>query len=142
MAKITHLPAQPFGDGTYRMALGDAEIRELETGLHLENRGTYSVATKVCHNPRPIYETFAMIMSGRIESDGTTVGNAFQSGASMGDIQRIIVLGLVGGGMDRDEAWELVRRNGPPHVPLNDQWEIAAALVYAVLCGIDETAGG
>ncbi len=140
MAKITHLPAQPFGDGVYRMELGPDQLRELETGLKLEKCGTCMVATKVNPHPKPIYETFAGLMSGRIETEGRTIGNAFQSGASMIDICNINRLGLIGGGMSDADAAKLVRENEPPHRPLNDLWEIAAALVYATLCGVEEDA--
>lgn len=91
-------------------------------------------------HPKPIYETFAGLMSGRIETEGRTIGNAFQSGASMVDICNIIRLGLIGGGMSDAHAAKLVRENEPPHRPLNDLWEIAAALVYATLCGVEEAA--
>lgn len=151
MTKLTHLPAQPFADGVYKMALGPAELYELEHGPRAvripigDGGGTVEVTPMRANFGAPkrgVYEVFASIMSGRIEANGTTIGNAFQSTASVDDITTIVRLGLIGGGMKADEARALVASNGPPHRPLNELWEIAAALVYAVLCGIDETVDG
>lgn len=146
MHKLTHLPAQPFGDGIYKMALGDAQLYELEHGprtvrIPIGDRGAEVEVTPLRPNfgapTRAIYEIFAGIMSGRIEADGATIGNAFQSAASMTDIVTIVRLGLIGGGCSEAKAAKLVRDYGPPNRPLNELWEIAAALVYAALCGVE-----
>lgn len=149
MGKLTYLPAQPLAGGIYKMALGPAQLFELENGPRTVWKPIGEGGAEVEITPlrrdsgaptRAIYEIFAGIMAGRMEVDGTTVGNAFQAGASMSDIANIVRLGLIGGGMEASEAAALVAANGPPHAPLNDLWEIAAALVYAVLVGVEEPA--
>ncbi|WP_313393567.1 GTA-gp10 family protein [Sphingobium yanoikuyae] len=137
MPKLTYLPAQPFADGIYRFELGRAELLELETGFNEERLRMVGVT------PRPIMETFSSIMAGRMPTaDGGTVGNPFIARASTQDIANIVRLGLRGGGMDASEAAKLVEKHSPPHQPLSYLWDIAAALVYAYLVGIDEADNG
>jgi hypothetical protein len=133
MPKLTYLEAQPLGDGVYKMELGRDQIVELETGRvpHMGGlrRGDLT--------PKPIYAIFSSIMSGRMEGG---VGNPFASHAASADICNVVRLGLEGGGMESDKAARLVQDYSPPNRPLNELWDIAAALVYAHLNGVDEEA--
>ncbi len=134
MSKLTYLPAQPFAGGVHRFELGAAQIIELETGRTMRT-GLRQVGVV----PKPIYATFAGIMSGRLpDADGGTIGNPFASQASAIDIQNVVRLGLEGGGMDAGEAARLVRENSPPHKPMSELWDIAAALVYAHIEGVEQ----
>ncbi|MFP5434172.1 MAG: hypothetical protein ACLGIM_13810 [Alphaproteobacteria bacterium] len=136
MAKLTYLPAQPIGDGVYRLQLGRLEVFELETGM-VAGGGLRQIGV----TPKPIHLIMSSIMSGRIEDGAAgTVGNPFASVASESDILNVVHLGLVGGGMDRDDAWEIVSKFGPPNRPLSEMHDIAAALVYAHIVGVDNEA--
>lgn len=138
MAKLTYLPAQPIGDGVYELKLGSAQIFELETGRSSSRGGLRCVDVQ----PKPIYAIFSSIMSGRLEDgNGGTVGNPFASQASSGDIRTVVRLGLEGGGMDSSEASRIVREFGPPNRPLSELWDIAAALVFAHLQGVEQDEG-
>lgn len=136
MNKLTYLPAQPIGNGVYRMELGTMEIFELETGM-VPGGGPRQLGA----TPRPIHLILSSLMSGRIEDgEGGTVGNPFASIASEGDIRNVVRLGLIGGGMDKDDAREIVNKFSPPHRPLSELHDIAAALVYAHIVGVDDVA--
>ncbi|EZP72348.1 hypothetical protein BV96_01781 [Sphingomonas paucimobilis] len=136
MSKVMHLEAQPFGDSHYRMAIGPDEIFELETGMSRNGR-----LPELGQKPMPIFELFANIMSGRVETEDGSIGNPFRSGASQASICNVVRLGLIGGGeCTPPEASDLIKRFGPPNRPLKELWDIAAAVLYAALVGIDENA--
>lgn len=144
MSKVMHLEAQPFGNSKYRMALGPDQLFELETGM--SRTGGIIAGGMPRHfgvKPMPIFELFANIMSGRVESDDGSIGNPFRSGASEANICNVVRLGLIGGGeCTAREARDLIDQFGPPHRPLMELWDIAAAVLYAALVGIDEKTNG
>ena len=142
MVKVMHLEAQPFGDSHYRMALGSDQIFELETGMPVVGGLVAGGSPRLFGvKPMPVFELFANIMSGRVEAEEGSIGNPFRSGASIANICNVVRLGLIGGGeCSAQEAQELIDEFSPPNRPLKELWDIAAAVLYAALVGIDENA--
>ena len=69
MNKLTYLPAQPIGDGVYRLQLGRLEVFELETGM-VAGGGLRLIGV----TPKPIHLIMSSIMSGRIEDGAGGTG--------------------------------------------------------------------
>ena len=141
--KVTYLAAQPFAGGTYRMELGPDQIMEIETGMSRSSDHMVTMQRYFGVKPMPIFELFSHIMSGRVEQGEGSIGNPFRSGASMALISNVVRLALIGGGeCSPADARQLVADNAPPHCPLQELWNIAAAVMYATLVGIDESGNG
>ena len=141
MRKATH-PEQQFGDAVYRFELTPDQIFEIETGMPM-NGGLVAggVPRFFGLKPMPIFELFSNIISGRVEAEGGSLGNPFRSGASMANICNVVRLALIGGGCDPAKARELVEENAPPNRPLQELWDLASAILYVSLVGMDEANG-
>lgn len=139
----------PFGTGVYKFALGVPQCLELER--------KWGSIGKIAGD----------VMVGRIAlgsgGDGnpfspdaeSSVGSPFHSAVSVPMLRDLLIQGLIGGNHGVEEgveatvnprrAKELVDTYGPPERPVEEAWNVAAALVYAVMMGVDpqpETAAG
>lgn len=115
-----------FADGTYRFALGLAQIHELQTKCGIGIGGLY-----------------ARVLQGRM-SDDIEVAHPGYAAYHVDDVVETVRQGLIGGGMaivDGVEskvgpmrANELVERYLHP-LPLKQQWDLAAAILFAKIEG-------
>ncbi len=115
-----------FANGTYRFALGLAQIHELQTKCDVGIGGLY-----------------ARVLQGRM-SDDITVAHPAYGAYRIDDVRETVRQGLIGGGegiVDGAEikvgalrANELVERYLDP-MPLSEQWNLAAAILYAKIEG-------
>lgn len=121
----THIDIQ-FADGTYRFALGLAQIHELQTKCKIGIGGLY-----------------ARVLQGRV-ADDVSVGHPAYGAYEIDDLTETVRQGLIGGAMgwvnDAEikvgpmRANELVERYLLP-LPLADQWNIAASILFAKIEG-------
>lgn len=147
MAKLTHLPAQPFANGEYCFRIDRAAVLYLETGRAVN---PLSPVHAPRHRPRPLFEIARDIMAARLPTADGTEGNPFASVAAESDIRAIIYSAIVCGNrgmigkkvveVDSEDALALLREYGPPNRPLIQLWDIAAAILYAYLVGVEADA--
>jgi hypothetical protein len=115
-----------FADGTYRFALGLEQIHELQTKCKVGIGGLY-----------------ARVIQGRVQDD-ISVGHPAYAAYFMEDLTETVRQGLMGGGAGMVDglevkvgalrANELVERYLMP-MPLQEQWNLAAAILYAKIEG-------
>lgn len=115
-----------FADGTYRFALGLAQIHELQLKCKIGIGGLY-----------------ARVVQGRM-ADDVSVGHPAYGAYHVDDLIETVRQGLIGGEyglVDGAEvkvgpmrANDLVTRYLMP-MPLVDQWNLAAAILYAKIEG-------
>lgn len=120
-----------FADGTYRFALGLAEIHELQTKCKVGIGGLY-----------------ARVLQGRV-ADDVTVGHPAYAAYHIDDLVETVRQGLIGGGqalvngqevkVGSLRANELVERYLLP-LPLMEQWNLAAAILHAKVDGYEDPA--
>lgn len=120
-----------FADGDYRFALGLEQIHELQTKCKIGIGGLY-----------------ARVVQGRMAED-TTIGHPAFSAFHLEDVRETVRQALIGGGaglVDGQEvkvgalrANELVERYLDP-MPLVEQWNLAAAILYAKIEGYEPPA--
>lgn len=118
-----------FADGTYRFALGLAQIRELQTKCGAG-----------------LGEIYARVIQGRVPDQLAEPGGGHPAFAryTLDDLYETIRQGLIGGGqamVDGAEvtvgpmrANELVQRYLEP-LPVAQWWDLAAAILYATIEG-------
>jgi hypothetical protein len=121
----THVDLK-FADGEYRFALGLAQIHELQTKC-----GT------------GIGAIYARVVQGRV-TDDIGVGHPAYAAYHLEDLRETIRHGLIGGGegvvdglpvkVSPLRANELVERY-LEDMPLAEQWNLAAAILYAKIEG-------
>lgn len=121
----THIDLE-FADGTYRFALGLAQIHELQVKCKIGIGGLY-----------------ARVLQGRI-ADNVEVGHPGFAAYHVDDLIEPVRQGLIGGAMgwvDGQEvkvsalrANDLVTRYLLP-LPLSQQWNMSAAILYAKIEG-------
>ena len=126
----THIDLE-FADGTYRFALGLAEIHELQTKCNVGIGGLY-----------------ARVLQGRMRED-IAVGHPGFAAYHLEDLIETVRHGLIGGGqgiVNGEEikvgalrANQLVERYLHP-LPLIEQWNIAAAILHAKVDGYEDPA--
>lgn len=126
----THIDLK-FADGEYTFRLGLAQIHELQTKC---GAGIGAI--------------YARVLQGRAQGD-VLVGHPAFAAYEIVDLVETIRQGLIGGGegivsgqsvkVGALRANELVERYGPgaPGVPLKDMWDIAAAVLYAMIEGYE-----
>lgn len=115
-----------FGDGTYRFALGLAQIHELQTKCKTG-----------------IGAIYARVIQGRVEGDNS-VGHPAYAAYHLDDLVETVRQGLIGGAwgmVDGQEvkvgpmrANELVERYALA-MPLGELWNVAAAVLFAKIEG-------
>lgn len=115
-----------FADGTYRFALGLAQIHELQGKCGVGIGGLY-----------------ARVLQGRVPGE-VDVGHPAYAGYYLDDVVETVRQALIGGGegmVDGQDvkvsalrANELVERYLHP-MPLVEQWNLAAAILYAKVEG-------
>lgn len=115
-----------FADGTYRFALGLAQIHELQTKCGVGIGALYS-----------------RVIQGRLEGD-VSVGHPAFGAYHIDDLVETVRQGLIGGKEGEVDgqkvevgalrANELVERYLTP-MPLVEQWNLAAAILYALVEG-------
>lgn len=120
-----------FADGTYRFALGLAEIHELQTKCKVGIGGLY-----------------ARVLQGRVQND-ISVGHPGFAAYHLEDLIETVRHGLIGGALGivngqeikvgALRANELVERYLHP-MPLVDQWNLAAAILHAKVDGYEDPA--
>jgi hypothetical protein len=125
----------PFANGTYRFKLGLAQIAELQTACDVGIGGLY-----------------ARLLRGRYRLDGAPLGLATEAGFHLADVIEPIRQGLIGGrrGEVDGAAVEvtsiaaarlvenyLCARDGTLRVPLREAWNLAVAIVGALIEGYD-----
>lgn len=120
-----------FADGTYRFALGLAEIHELQTKCKVGIGGLY-----------------ARVLQGRVRDD-IEVGHPGYAAYHLEDLVETVRHGLIGGGtatvngqevkVGAMRANELVERYLHP-MPLMEQWNLAAAILHAKVDGFEDPA--
>ena len=121
-----------FADGTYRFALGLLQIHELQTKCGVG-----------------IGAIYALVVQGRV-ADDITVGHPAYAAYHLEDLRETIRQGLIGGGeglvdglavkVSALRANELVERY-LADMPLVEQWNLAAAILYAKIEGYKPTDG-
>lgn len=124
----THIDLK-FADGTYRCALGLAQIHEIQDKC---GAGIGAI--------------YARVLQGRVEGD-IAVGHPLYAGYSIDDLVETMRQGLIGGGkawVDGKEtdvgalrANDLIERYFLP-LPLSEQWSLAAAILYAKVEGYED----
>lgn len=115
-----------FADGTYRFALGLAQIHELQTKCKAG-----------------IGAIYARVLQGRL-ADDITVGHPAYGAYHCDDLVETVRQGLIGGGQGMVDGVEvkvgalrandLVERYLLP-MPLSEQWNLAAAILFAKIEG-------
>lgn len=115
-----------FADGTYRCALGLEQVNELQEKCKAG-----------------IGAIYARVLQGRV-SDDITIGHPAYAAYYQADLIETVRQGLIGGGQGIVDgvdvkvtslrANELVERYLLP-MPLVDQWNLAAAILYAKVEG-------
>ena len=115
-----------FADGVYRCALGLAQLNELQEKCKAG-----------------IGAIYARLLQGRV-SDDVSIGHPAYAAFYASDVVETVRQGLIGGGkgwVDNQEvvvgplrANDLVERYLLP-MPLVDQWNLAAAILYAKVEG-------
>lgn len=131
VAQSVHLK---FADGEYLFALTLERIRELQ-----EKTGV------------GIGALYARVLQGRL-AEKIDVGHPAYAAFHVDDVRQTILQGLIGGGSGRADgqdvtvsplrAVELVDRylgdpNGQPLMPLREQWDMAAAILFACVEGYE-----
>ena len=121
-----------LADGTYRFALGLLQIHELQTKCGVG-----------------IGAIYARVVQGRV-ADDITVGHPAYAAYHLEDLRETIRQGLIGGGeglvdglavkVSALRANELVERY-LADMPLVEQWNLAAAILYAKIEGYKPTDG-
>lgn len=119
-----------FGDGEYRFELPLPQLLELE---RLTGAG--------------IFPLYGRVMRGRFEGPGGSFGFAMDGQAGAKDLRETIRLALIGGGeafidgavakVDSHRALQLVDLYCPPVAPAEGAWNLAAAILDAVVHGRD-----
>lgn len=117
-----------FADGRYTFALRLPQILELQRSCDAG-----------------IFEVYARIMRGRIAMNGATMGIPHEAMAHVKDVFDTIRLGLIGGAggsvdgerveVDAHRARQLVETYAHPPAPLKAAWDLAAAILYALIEG-------
>jgi hypothetical protein len=118
-----------FADGTYRCALGLGQVNEIQTKCKMG-----------------IGAIYARVLQGRVAED-ISVGHPMYAAFYQEDLVEVMRQGLIGGGqgmVDGAEvkvgplrANELIERYFLP-LPLVEQWNLAAAILYAKVEGYEE----
>lgn len=121
----THIDL-PFADGTYRFALGLAQIHEIQT-----------------KRKAGIGAIYARVLQGRM-TDDPSIGHPAYGAYYAEDLYETIRQGLIGGGEGTVDglpvpvtalrANELVERYALP-APLSEMWQLAAAILFAKIEG-------
>lgn len=121
-----------FADGEYRFALGLAQIAELQTKCKVG-----------------IGALYARVLAGRVSGD-IQVAHTGYAAFHLEDLVETVRQGLIGGGEGRVDgadvkvsalrANELVERYLLP-LPLKQQWDLAAAILYAKIEGYEPPEG-
>lgn len=121
-----------FADGIYRFALGLEQIHELQTKCKAGIGGLY-----------------ARVLQGRMTED-ISVGHPGYGAYHIDDLTETVRQGLIGGTMGMVDgepvkvgpmrANELVERYLMP-MPLGDQWNLAAAILFAKIEGYEPKPG-
>lgn len=121
-----------FADGTYRFALGLAQIQEVQVKCKAG-----------------IGAVYARVVQGRL-TDDISIGHPAYAAYHQEDLLETVRQGLIGGGsglVDGQEvkvgalrANELVERYFLP-LPLVEQWKLAAAILYAKIEGYEPEGG-
>jgi hypothetical protein len=115
-----------FADGTYRFALGLAQISELQEKCGVGIGGLY-----------------ARVLQGRVDGD-VTVGHPAFAAYYAADLVETVRQGLIGGGQgwvnDQDVKVSAMRANDLVDryllaLPLVEQWNLAASILYAKVEG-------
>lgn len=131
----------PFGTGVYKFALGIPQCLELEKGGDGIGKiasdvmiGRIAVGTKADANP------FSPEATG-------SIGNPFHAAIGVPMLRAVLTQGLIGGNYGIEDgqevkvsprrAKELVDLYGPPARPIEEAWDVAAALMYAVMVGVE-----
>lgn len=127
----THIDLK-FADGEYKFALGLAQIQEIQ---------------RACD--AGIGAVYARVLQGRVASD-VTVGHSGYAAYRLEDIVETVRQGLIGGGeglvdgqvvkVSSLRANELVDRYLHA-MPLAEQWNLAAAILFAKIEGYAPAAG-
>jgi hypothetical protein len=120
-----------FADGTYRFALGLGQIQEIQTKCKAG-----------------IGAIYARVLQGRVTTD-VEIGHPMYAAYHVEDLVETVRQGLIGGGegsVDGQDvkvsalrANELVERYLHP-MPLQQQWNLAAAILYAKIEGYEPEA--
>jgi hypothetical protein len=115
-----------FADGTYRFALGLAQINELQIKC---NAGIGAI--------------FARVLQGRVTEDVST-GHPAYAAYYLTDLTETVRQGLIGGGSGIVDGQEVkvssLRANALIDnyllaLPLMEQWDLAAAILHAKIIG-------
>lgn len=123
----THIDLQ-FADGTYRFALGLAQLHELQTKC---KTGVGAI--------------YARVLQGRVTGDMAVAHPAYAA-YHIEDLVETVRQGLIGGAMGWVDDEEI--RVGPMRanqlidnylhaLPLMEQWNLAAAILHAKIDGYD-----
>lgn len=131
IAVQTHIDLK-FADGEYRFALGLVQIDELQSKAGVG-----------------IGALYARVLQGRMP-ENPAIGHPAYAGFFLADLRETIRQGLIGGGQGRVDgadvtvsplrANELVDRYLAP-LPLAEQWNLAAAVLFAVVEGYEPKEG-
>lgn len=131
-----------FGDGTYLFALKIPQILELQ-------RVCGWADAKGNKRETGIFTIYGRVLKGRyvLQETDLTFGMPHECEAHLSDVIETIRLGLIGGGrgmVNKQEvsvsqlrARELVDTYCFPAVPLKESWDIAAAILTAVVEGYE-----
>lgn len=132
MAGTTHLELE-FADGTYTFALKLPQILELQ---------------RVCDGDG-IFTIYARVMRGRLALSGQTMGVPHEGAATLRDCLDTVRLALIGGGRGQVNgedveisalrAKDLVETYLHPPAPLKQAWDLAAAILHALIEGYEPT---
>lgn len=132
----------PFGTGLYKFHIGLAQCTELENFV---GNGFAAIAGDVMVG-RIAVGTKADANPFSHEATGS-VGNPFRAIISVPLLRRILIQALIGGNYGLEDglevevsprrAQQLVDLYGPPERPVEESWDVAAALMYAIMVGID-----
>ncbi len=127
---VTHINLA-IADGSYRFALGLAQIPELQLKCDIGIGGLY-----------------ARVVQGRM-TDDITVGHSAYAAYHVNDLIETVRQGLIGGGeglvdgqnvkVGALRANDLVERYLMP-MPLVEQWNLAAAILFAKIEGYEPPA--
>jgi hypothetical protein len=111
-----------FADGEYPFKLSVENLLELQ-----DKCGT------------GIGALFARLLAGRYldEVSGKSFGFPLDAQWSVNDLLETIRLALIGGGMEAIKAKSLVNRYCYPSQPLKKSWDLAVAILTAVVEGVE-----